>query len=193
MTSGQTAKGLVGRQRSVAAFAHGVGVGMSCLVSYWLITYVLSHVHSVSRADDQLGGMWAVIATVFVYRITYRQSVGAALSRMAATVVSFGLVLIYLMLFPFHPLGLAALIGTGTFVLMVMGRDDLVVTTAMTTAVVIVVAALSPHDAWQEPILRFVDTLVGVAIGIVAATLGLRASSRRPHNTPSIRTNTTLS
>ena len=193
MTSGQTAKGLVGRQRSVAAFAHGVGVGMSCLVSYWLITYVLSHVHSVSRADDQLGGMWAVIATVFVYRITYRQSVGAALSRMAATVVSFGLVLIYLMLFPFHPLGLAALIGTGTFVLMVMGRDDLVVTTGITTAVVLVVAALSPHDAWQQPILRLVDTLVGVAIGVAAATLGLRISSRKARSTHGRVTHTTKS
>jgi hypothetical protein len=176
MTRGQMAKDLVGRQRTVAALAHSVGVGTSCLISYWLIRYVLSHVHSVSRADDQLGGMWAVIATVFVYRITYRQSVGAALSRMAATVVSFGLVLIYLLLFPFHPLGLAALIGIGTFVLMAMGRDDLVVTTGITTAVVLVVAALSPHDAWQQPILRLVDTLVGVAIGVAAATLGLRGS-----------------
>jgi uncharacterized membrane protein YccC len=95
-----------------------------------------------------------------------------------ATVVSFALVLIYLLLFPFHPLGLAALIGIGTFVLMVMDRDDLVVTTGITTAVVMVVAGLSPHDAWQQPILRLVDTLVGVAIGVAAATLGLRVSSR---------------
>jgi uncharacterized membrane protein YccC len=154
--------------------------------------YVLSHVHSVSRADDQLGGMWAVIATVFVYRITYRHSVGAALSRMAATVVSFALGLIYLLLFPFQ-LGLAALIGIGTFVLMVMGRDDLVVTTGITTAVVMVGAALSPHDAWQQPILRLVDTLVGVAIGVVAATLGLRVSSRRARSTHGTVTNTTSS
>jgi uncharacterized membrane protein YccC len=157
------------------------------LVSYWLITYVLSHVHSVSRADDQLGGMWAVIATVFVYRITYQHSVGAALSRLAATGVSFALCLLYLSVFAFHPLGLAALIGIGTLLLMLIRRDDLVVTTGITTAVVLVVAALSPHDAWQEPILRFVDTLVGVAIGIAAATLGLRvhraeSAARPPRN-----------
>jgi hypothetical protein len=191
-TRGQKAKDLVGRQRTVAAFAHSVGVGTSCFVSYWLITYVLSHVHSVSRADDQLGGMWAVIATVFVYRITYQQSVGAALSRIAATLVSFGLVLIYLLLFPFHPLGLAALIGIGTFALMAMGRDDLVVTTGITTAVVLVVAALSPHDAWQQPILRLADTLVGVAIAVAAGTLGLRAS-RTARSTHGSWTNTTNS
>jgi uncharacterized membrane protein YccC len=127
--------------------------------------------------------MWAVIATVFVYRITYQQSVGAAVARLAATVVSFVLCLIYLLLFSFHPLGLAALIGIGTFLLMVIRRDDLVVTTGITTAVVIVVAALSPHDAWQQPILRSVDTLVGVVVGIAAATFALRASSSRTRST----------
>jgi hypothetical protein len=37
--------------------------------------------------------------------------------------VSFGLCLIYLLLFPFHAVGLAALVGLGTFLLMVIGRD----------------------------------------------------------------------
>ena len=76
-----------------------------------------------------------------------------------------------------------ALIGIGTFLLMVTRRDDLVVTTGITTAVVMVVAALSPHDAWQQPILRSVDTLVGVVVGIAAATFALRASSSRTRST----------
>jgi uncharacterized membrane protein YccC len=177
----------------VAALTHSLAVGISCLASYWLVTYVLSQIHSLSSADDQLGGMWAVIATVFVYRITYHQSVGAALSRMAATVVSFVLCLSYLLLFPFHPWGLAALIGIGTFLFTLIRRDDLVVTTGITTTVVLVVAALSPHDAWQQPILRLGDTLVGVAVGIVAATVALRASSSRTRSTSSGRTDTTSS
>jgi len=37
----------------------------------------------VSAADDLLGGMWAVIATVFVCRFSYHQSTTAAVSRMA--------------------------------------------------------------------------------------------------------------
>jgi uncharacterized membrane protein YccC len=74
---------------------------------------------------------------------------------------------------------------------MLIRRDDLVVTTGITTAVVLVVAALGPHDAWQQPILRLVDTVIGVAVGIVAATLGLRASSSRARSTQSRRTNST--
>ena len=190
-TARQRTVGVILPGTTVGALVHAVGVGIACLVSYLLVTGLLSDVHSISSADDALGGMWAVIATVFVYRITYQQSVGAALSRLAATAVSFALCLIYLLIFSFHPVGLAVLIAIGTFLLMVTRRDDLVVTTGITTTVVLVVAFLSPHDAWQQPILRLVDTLIGVGIGIVAATLGLRVSSSRAHGTQISPTNTT--
>lgn len=71
----------------------------------------LARLHSVSRADDILGGIWAVIATVFVYRTSYDGSAGAALDRMTATLLSFFLCLIYLLFLPVDPVGLAAMIG----------------------------------------------------------------------------------
>jgi uncharacterized membrane protein YccC len=40
------------------------------------------------------------------------------------------------------------------------------------------VAAVSPHDAWQQPILRFADTVIGVAVGVAAAWAGLRVTRR---------------
>jgi len=49
-------------------------------------------------------------------------------------------------------------------------RED-AVTAAITTTVVLIVAAISPHDAWQQPILRFADTVVGAAVGLAAAWL----------------------
>jgi hypothetical protein len=33
-----------------------------------LVRHGLARIHSVSQDDDFLGGMWPVIATVFVYR-----------------------------------------------------------------------------------------------------------------------------
>lgn len=77
-------------------------LAIACLVSYWLTTSTLSHVYSLSRDDDLLGGMWAVIATVFVLRHSYTHSVAAAVTRTAATLVSFALCLIYLAFLPFH-------------------------------------------------------------------------------------------
>jgi len=149
--------------------ARGAVLAVSCAISYWVITRILANTYSVSRDDDLLGGMWAVAATIFVYRYCHAESVSAALSCMAATTVSFALCLVYLLIFPFHVWGMAALIGTGAVVVTIMGRPDDTITTGITIAVVMVVAALSPHDAWRQPILRMVDTAVGVAVGVAAA------------------------
>src|SRR3979490_1331420 len=91
----------------------GIVLAISCAISYWLITHILASTYSISRDDDLLGGMWAVAATIFVYRYSHAESVSAALSRMAATFVSFALCLVYLLIFPFHLWGMATLIGIG--------------------------------------------------------------------------------
>lgn len=45
-------------------------------------------------------------------------------------------------------------------------------------------AASSPHDAWQQPILRLADTIVGVAVGVTAAWLHLRVIHSRAGAAP---------
>jgi uncharacterized membrane protein YgaE (UPF0421/DUF939 family) len=154
-------------------------LSISCAISYWLITHILANTYSISRDDDLLGGMWAVVATIFVYRDSNAQSLSSALSRMAATFVSFALCLIYLLIFPFHIWGMAALIGIGAIFVTAIGRPDDTITTGITIAVVMVVAALSPHAAWRQPILRLVDTTIGVGVGVAAVWLGGN-SVRRP-------------
>jgi uncharacterized membrane protein YccC len=145
------------------------------VISFWLITHLLSRAFAVSRDDDLLGGMWAAVATIFVYRLSYEQSIGAALARMAATSVSFVLCLIYLMVFPFHLWGMAALIGLSAVAMSLIRRPDDIITTAITTVVVMVVAAISPRNAWMQPVLRLIDTLVGVGVGGVVAWFSLHA------------------
>jgi uncharacterized membrane protein YgaE (UPF0421/DUF939 family) len=153
------------------ALADSVVLAIACLVTYLLTSKVLSRVHSVSSDDDLLGAMWAVIAAVFVNRSSYQESLTAAASRIAATLVSFVYCLIYLAFLPFHAWGLVLLIGVSALTAMVIGRPGDAITAAITTTVVLVVAAVSPHDAWQQPILRFADTVVGVAVGVASAWL----------------------
>ncbi len=105
-------------------FLHGLTLSILCMITYWLITRMLAHTLSVSRDDDLLGGMWALVATVFVYRYSYEESVGAALSRMGATSLSFALCFIYLLFFPFHFWGMATLIGVGAVGMSLLGRPD---------------------------------------------------------------------
>jgi uncharacterized membrane protein YccC len=149
---------------------------LACLISYEVTTNLLRGVHSVARSDGLLGGMWAVIATVFVYRDSQTETFAAAISRMAATAVSLALCLIYLLIAPSHPWALAALIALGTILVTLAGRPGDSITTGSTIAVVMVVAELEPRNAWEQPILRFADTVVGVIVGVATGWLVLRAT-----------------
>src|ERR1700730_3381890 len=143
---------------------YALEMAIACPISYWIISYILAPF--VGKASDLLGGMWAVVATVFVFRDSRANSLSAGLARLIATCVSFALCLLYLAFFPFQPVGMAALIGVGTVIMMLLGRREDIVTTGITTAVVMVVAGMSPQDAWQQPLLRLVDTVIGIAVGI---------------------------
>jgi len=155
------------------AVGHGVVLAICCLISYWIITNVLAAARVVPRDDEFLGGMWAVIATIFVFRHSYEESATAALSRISATLLSFALCFIYLLIFPFRPVGMAALIAVGSIVLSLAGRSEDIITAGITAAVVMVVAGISPQHAWKQPILRLIDTGVGVAVGITGAWISL--------------------
>jgi uncharacterized membrane protein YccC len=144
--------------------AYALNMAIACLITYWIMTHTLSRF--VDESSDFLGGMWAVVATVFVFRETRLGSLSAGIARLIATCVSFALCLLYLSLFPFTPVGMAALIAIGTLAMALLGRRDDIVTVGITTVVVMVVAAMSPSDAWQQPLLRLVDTVVGIAVGV---------------------------
>lgn len=164
----------IGRRDAINAVSDSVVLGVACLVTFLLVDRLLSNVWFISRDDDLLGAMWAVIATIFVFRDSYQQSLAAAASRMAGTGVSFVFCLVYLIFLPFHIWAIAVLVGISALTVTLLGRPGDAVTAAITTAVVLVVAAVSPNDAWRQPVLRFLDTLVGVVIGLGAAWLGLR-------------------
>jgi uncharacterized membrane protein YccC len=153
-------------------------LGLACLATYWVAGRVLTRFHVVPPADHVVGGLWAVIATIFVFRDSYTRSRTAAVSRMAATSVSFVLCLIYLVFLPFHVWALGLLIALSVLATTLAGRPDDSITAAVSTTVVMVLAAVSPHDAWEQPILRFADTLTGVVVGVAVASVALRVIPR---------------
>jgi uncharacterized membrane protein YgaE (UPF0421/DUF939 family) len=165
-----------GLQRIVRAAACGAGLTFAAFASYELTTRILTSAIS-SRDDQMLGGMWSAVATMFVCRETYQQGLTAAFSRTVATLLSFALCLAYLLLFPFSSWGMAILIGIGAMVLVLINRSEDIITNTITTAVVMVVAGISPRHAWMQPILRLADTLIGLAVGIAAVSIFTRLSA----------------
>lgn len=152
--------------------AYSLNIAIACLISYWIMTTALSGLVGIDT--DYLGGMWATVATVFVFRDTRKGSLSAGAQRFMATCVSFALCQIYLWIFPFEAVGMAALLGIGTLIMKKLGRSEEIVTTAITTAVVMVVAAMDARHARLQPVLRLLDTVVGIAVGIGANWIASR-------------------
>src|SRR5258706_1126288 len=73
-------------------------MAVACAISYLLTTELLGGL--IDRSDTLLGGMWATVATVFVFRETREGSLSAGVSRLIPTCVSFVLCFICIAPFP---------------------------------------------------------------------------------------------
>ena len=82
------------------------------------------------------------------------------------------------------PSGSAELIGMGTVVLILVDRSEDVITAGITTTAVMVNAGIAQQHAWTQPILRLVDTSIGLGVGIAAAWIGLKLGSQSHGRSP---------
>lgn len=57
----------------------------------------------------------------------------------------------------------------GAFLLAMAGRPQDTLNASLATLVVLVIVALNPHHAAQQPVMRLLDTAIGVAVGLAAA------------------------
>jgi len=149
---------------------YAVDMAVACLITYWVMVFLLPHL--VGWPSTSVGVLWAVISTVFVYKDTRAHSLSAGISRLITTFASFALCLIYLWLLPATIIGMAALIAIGALLMILIGRRDEMGLTAITIAVIMIIAASNPEDAWRQPLLRLVDTIVGIAVGVACKWVG---------------------
>ena len=84
---------------------YAADMAIACALSYGVITAILAPL--VREGDTMKGGMWAVVAPVFVFQDTREKALTAGRDRLIATCVSFALCLAYLLIFPFTGLGMA--------------------------------------------------------------------------------------
>jgi len=157
-------------------FIQAIEIAAACAIAYAVMTNGL--VGMVARSDDVLGGMWAAVAAIFVFRDTEFASITAGVSRLIATTVSLALCLPYLLIFHVTPFGMVVVLVIGSLVMTLLGRRNDNITTAITTVVVMAVAELDPKNGWDQPLLRLLDTIVGVAVGVACQWLGAVLLSR---------------
>jgi uncharacterized membrane protein YccC len=152
------------KKPSAWGIVYSIAMALACLISYAVMTEYLNV--AVEGRPDPVGGMWAAVSTAFVFRDSRQHSLSAGAGRLIATCVSFALCLVYLWFLPANVAGMTILLAVGTIVMQLLDRRDDIITTAVTTIVVMVVAMQRPGEAWEQPLLRLFDTVVGVAIGV---------------------------
>ena len=94
---------------STLDYIYAFEMAIACLLAYLAMTAGLARL--VDMPTDLLGGMWAAVSAIFVFRENEHDSLSAGISRLAATCVSFALCLPYLWLFPPTPVGIAMLLA----------------------------------------------------------------------------------
>jgi uncharacterized membrane protein YccC len=144
--------------------AYAAGLGIACLVTYWVMVSLLPGL--TGRPSTPVAMIWAVISAAFVYKDTRSHSISAGISRLIGTLISVVLCLAYLSLLRASPVGMAILLAIGTILTTWLDRPGEIGVTAITTAVVMIVATSEPQDAWQQPLLRLLDTVVGIIVGV---------------------------
>ena len=144
--------------------AYAIDMAIACLITSWVMIFLLPGL--VGWHSTSVGVLWAVISTVFVYKDSRTHSLAAGISRLIATFAGFALCLIYLLLLPATTIGMGVLIAVGVLLMIISGRRDETGLTAITIAIITIIAANNPQDAWLQPLLRLVDTLIGISIGV---------------------------
>jgi uncharacterized membrane protein YccC len=158
------------RRLDARSFAEAGVLAVAVIVSWYLVVPLGHVVLGQGNADAEIGGMWAVVATAFVFSDQVRASSHSFTGRMVATVVSSGLCFTYLLVLPFTAWAIALVVGIGVLVLAALGLSAETVTTSITSAVVLVVAGLDgAGHGWEDPLIRVVTTLVGGLVGLAAA------------------------
>ena len=145
--------------------AYAAGMGIACLVTYWVMISLLPGL--TGTCGTPVAIIWAVISAAFVYKDTRSHSMSAGISRLIGTLISVVLCSAFLALFRPSPVGMAILIAIGTIATIWLDRSGEIGVTAITTAVVLVVSTSDPQKAWQQPLLRLLDTVVGIIVGVV--------------------------
>ena len=141
----------------------------------------VGRVLSQTRESREIGAMWAVVPTIFVFRSTLTDRLADTRSRLAATVMSLLVCLLYLVFFPVTAVGIALVIGLGSVLAIAPGRPQDTASTGITSTVVLIVADVGrPAPQGVQPLLRLLDTAIGIAVGLCAAALfGLSIRRRK--------------
>ncbi len=171
-----TIHGLLGRIRPVMVVASCIGVVMAYLIG----TFVTGPFH---QASSSMGAMLACTSAVVVLQTPgLRESLRAGLLRVAGTALGALLAYAYLRLFAFSTLGMMLAVALLVVLSMLLGIPD---NGRMATITLLAILLISQRSHALPPgvncLLRFVESALGVAVGVALAWLTSHLSPAAHH------------
>jgi uncharacterized membrane protein YccC len=139
-----------------------------------LLAYVIASYATVSlqgTADlASIGALWAMISGIVVMQETRKSTLNSAWLRILGSLAGAIISAIYLLVFPFNPVGMAILIGITVLLCQGIGIPGHARLAALTVAVVLVVSGLNPEiSPLVNAATRFIEVIIGsvVAVAVV--------------------------
>lgn len=160
-TVGQRLRTAVGRMHPSVSIVTCTGVVLAYLVGM----YVTGPIHTPSR---WMGSMLACTSVVIVLRSPgYRESLKVGSIRVLGTFLGAAVAFLYLSFFRFTVAGMLAAVFVLEMTGMFLGlyKNDRMST--ITLLIILLISQMRPDTPpWQNCLLRFVESVAGVAIGV---------------------------
>lgn len=140
--------------------------GVACLLAYLAGSYLTQVILGV---PSPIGALWCVISVIVVLQATRQETVASAWLRVLGTLIGATVSAVYLLFFPFHPLGLAVSIGLTMLLCEIFRIPGHARLASITVAVIMIVSMIHPQ---MNPLinagLRFIESCIGATLAVLA-------------------------
>jgi uncharacterized membrane protein YccC len=124
----------------------------------------------IEGTPSQIGALWCVISGIVVLQATRQETLASVWLRVLGTLIGAVISAIYLLILPFHPVGLAASIGLTMLLCEILHLPGHARLASITVAVIMIVSMIHPQ---MNPLinagLRFVESCIGATLAMLAA------------------------
>ena len=153
------------REAVSVAFQYGFVSFLSFLIAFTL------SVHFSGAGDTAaIGAMWAMISGIVVMQETRKSTLDTAWMRIVGSLAGAVISALYLLVFPFSPLGMAVLIGITVLICGLLGIPGHARLAALTVGAVMVILWVDPGiNPVANAATRFPDVIVGSSIAVGVA------------------------
>jgi uncharacterized membrane protein YgaE (UPF0421/DUF939 family) len=137
------------------------------LLAFLISYYSVSAIQKESSSLQMTGTMWAMISGIIVLQETRQSTLDTASRRIFASFIGAVLSFVYLLFFPFSPVGMAVMIGITILLCMSLKIRDHAKLAALTVGVIMIFSTISPDQSpFVNASLRFGEVIVGSVVAV---------------------------